>query len=76
MERETASIRFSRLFVAAFIVVMLVTVVSFFALTVFYPIFFSTPLSELEQRALKASDWGLKSGLGALGGLVTGKFGP
>lgn len=51
-----------------------ITVISFLLLAILYPLLFTIPLSALEERALRMCDWGFKTGLGALAGLLTGKF--
>ena len=53
-----------------------ITLVSFVLLTILYPLLFTVPVSALEERALRICDWALKTGLGAIVGLLTGRFAP
>jgi hypothetical protein len=76
VEEENTSVRFSKLFNWTFLLVAAMTVASFLLLTIFYPIFFTAPLSGLEMKALNICDWMLKSGGGAFIGLLMGRFAP
>jgi len=76
VDEENTSVRFPKIFNLAFLTVLGITVVSFLLLTILYPLLFTVPLSALEERALRICDWGFKSGLGAIAGLLTGKFAP
>ncbi len=72
--RQNTSLRFGLIFNVMFVVVFAITLVSFFALVLIFPFTMTEPLSEPEELALEACDVGLKSGLGAIVGLLTGKF--
>ena len=74
MDEENTSVRFPKIFNWAFLAVLGITVISFLLLAILYPLLFTIPLSALEERALRMCDWGFKTGLGALAGLLTGKF--
>jgi hypothetical protein len=76
VDDESTSVRFSKIFNWTFILVVAMTGASFLLLTVFYPLLFTIPLSGLETRALNICDWMLKSGAGALIGLLMGRFSP
>jgi uncharacterized membrane protein len=70
---ESTGLRGPWVYNLAFIIVAFITVVSFVLGAAVFPFTMAAPITQPEQIALTICDVGLKAGLGAIGGLLTGK---
>ena len=70
---ESTGLRGAWVYNLAFIIVALITVVSFIMGAAVFPFTTAAPITQPEQVALTICDVGSKAGLGAIGGLLTGK---
>lgn len=74
MSEENKSVHLTWVFKLTFLAVLTITFLSFMMPVVLFPFLFPDSLSEVERNALNICDVGLKGGIGALGGLLTGKL--